>query len=220
MFKIAPSLMVTDLGEVGQDVRELDIAGVDQYHIDIMDGHFVPNFTLGPDFVKKVDTLTDTPLDIHLMVEEPERFIEMFNDAGADMISIHAEATNNLEGTLHKIQEMGMKAGVALNPATPLSVLEYIYPVIDYVLIMTVNPGFAGQKFIPAMYQKIADLKKIINEKELSIKIEVDGNLGSQTIPECVKNGAQWFVGGTSSVYQKGHTLRENVQATKKLFID
>ncbi|KZU93377.1 ribulose-phosphate 3-epimerase [Pediococcus acidilactici] len=219
MYKVAPSLMVTDLSRVGEDIKELDNAGVEQYHIDIMDGHFVPNFTLGPDFVKKINELTNTPLDLHLMIENPENFIDMFYEAGADMISIHAEATNNLEGTLQKIQKLGMKAGVAINPATPLSVLDYIYPVIDYVLVMTVNPGFAGQKFIPAMYQKIADLRQIIDSKGMNIDIEVDGNLGAQTIPGCVNNGAEWFVGGTSSVYQKDHSLTKNVAAVRQLLI-
>lgn len=219
MYKVAPSLMVTDLSRVGEDIKELDNAGVEQYHIDIMDGHFVPNFTLGPDFVKKVNELTNTPLDLHLMIENPENYIDMFYEAGADMISIHAEATNNLEGTLQKIQKLGMKAGVAINPATPLSVLDYVYPVIDYVLVMTVNPGFAGQKFIPAMYQKIADLRHIIDSKGMNIDIEVDGNLGSQTIPGCVNSGAEWFVGGTSSVYQKDHSLIENVAAVRQLLI-
>ena len=219
MYKVAPSLMVTDLSRVGEDIKELDNAGVEQYHIDIMDGHFVPNFTLGPDFVKKINELTNTPLDLHLMIENPENFIDMFYEAGADMISIHAEATNNLEGTLQKIQKLGMKAGVAINPATPLSVLDYIYPVIDYVLVMTVNPGFAGQKFIPAMYQKIADLRQIIDSKGMNIDIEVDGNLGAQTIPGCVNNGAEWFVGGTSSVYQKDHSLAKNVAAVRQLLI-
>lgn len=219
MYKVAPSLMVTDLSRVGEDIKELDNAGVEQYHIDIMDGHFVPNFTLGPDFVKKINELTNTPLDLHLMIENPENFINMFYEAGADMISIHAEATNNLEGTLQKIQKLGMKAGVAINPATPLSALDYIYPVIDYVLVMTVNPGFAGQKFIPAMYQKIADLRQIIDSKGMNIDIEVDGNLGAQTIPGCVNNGAEWFVGGTSSVYQKDHSLTKNVAAVRQLLI-
>lgn len=219
MYKVAPSLMVTDLSRVGEDIKELDNAGVEQYHIDIMDGHFVPNFTLGPDFVKKVNELTNTPLDLHLMIENPENYIDMFYEAGADMISIHAEATNNLEGTLQKIQKLGMKAGVAINPATPLSVLDYVYPVIDYVLVMTVNPGFAGQKFIPAMYQKITDLRHIIDSKGMNIDIEVDGNLGSQTIPGCVNSGAEWFVGGTSSVYQKDHSLTENVAAVRQLLI-
>ncbi|WEA52066.1 ribulose-phosphate 3-epimerase [Weissella paramesenteroides] len=219
MYKVAPSLMVTDLSRVGEDIKELDNAGVEQYHIDIMDGHFVPNFTLGPDFVKKVNELTNTPLDLHLMIENPENYIDMFYEAGADMISIHAEATNNLEGTLQKIQKLGMKAGVAINPATPLSVLDYVYPVIDYVLVMTVNPGFAGQKFISAMYQKITDLRHIIDSKGMNIDIEVDGNLGSQTIPGCVNSGAEWFVGGTSSVYQKDHSLTENVAAVRQLLI-
>lgn len=219
MFKIAPSLMCTNLGNVAKDLAELDQAGVDFYHIDIMDGRFVPNFTLGVDFVKKVRSLTTTPLDIHLMTEEPEKFIELFHDAGADMIAIHAEATKNLQGTLTKIQSLGMKAGVAINPSTPLDVLNYVYDVTDYVILMTVNPGFAGQKFIPAMYQKIGELKKEITARNLNIEIEVDGNIGAATIPGCIEKGATSFIGGSSAIYNPNFTLAENVANTRKLLV-
>src|SRR5699024_6979996 len=178
MLKIAPSLMCTDLGNVEKDIKELDEAGIDLYHIDIMDGTFVPNFTLGPDFVKTVRELSDKPLDIDIMAEKPERFIDLFHQAGSDMIAIHAETTNNLQGTLTKIQDLGMQAGVAINPSTPLDVLDYVYNVIDYVVIMTVNPGFAGQTFIPEMYDKIANLKAEITNRNLNIEIMVDGNIG------------------------------------------
>ncbi|UQS82227.1 ribulose-phosphate 3-epimerase [Bombilactobacillus folatiphilus] len=214
--KIAPSLMCTDLGHVARDVQALDAAGVDYYHIDIMDGSFVPNFTLGPDFIQAVRKLTNKPLDIHTMVQQPERFVDLFQQAGADMMSIHAEATMNLQGTLTQIKACGMQAGVAINPATPLSVLDYVLPVADYVVLMTVNPGFAGQKFIPEMYQKIAQLKQKITDLHLTTKIEVDGNLGAQTIPQCVKAGADWFVGGTSSVYRARASLADNVAQTRQ----
>lgn len=217
MLKIAPSLMCTDLGNVEKDIKELDEAGIDLYHIDIMDGTFVPNFTLGPDFVKTVRELTDKPLDIHIMAEKPERFIDLFHQAGSDMIAIHAETTNNLQGTLTKIQDLGMKAGVAINPSTPLDVLDYVYNVIDYVVIMTVNPGFAGQTFIPEMYDKIANLKAEITKRNLNIEIMVDGNIGKDTIPKSKEKGATIFVGGTSSVYKSGLSLTENVKNTRNL---
>lgn len=217
MKKIAPSLMCTDLGNVENDIKQLDEANVDFYHIDIMDGQFVSNFTLGPDFVKTVRNLTKKPLDVHIMSFKPESFINLFHEAGADMISIHVEATNNLQGTLKKIQDLGMKAGVAINPSTPLSTLDYVYDVIDYVTLMTVNPGFAGQTFIPSMYGKIAELKAKIQEKNPNIKIEVDGNIGATTIPNCVKAGADWFIGGTSAIYKKDDSLYNNVQKTKEL---
>lgn len=217
MFKIAPSLMCTDLGNVERDIKELDDAGVDFYHIDIMDGTFVPNFTLGPDFVRAVRKLTDKPIDIHIMAEKPERFIDLFHEAGSDMIAVHAETTNNLQGTLARIQELGMKAGVAINPSTPLDVLEYVYSVTDYVVVMTVNPGFAGQTFIPEMYDKIADLNAKITKRNLNIEIMVDGNIGKDTIPKSKENGATSFVGGTSSVYKSGLSLTENVKNTRNL---
>ncbi|WP_159721501.1 ribulose-phosphate 3-epimerase [Enterococcus sp. CSURQ0835] len=217
MLQIGPSLMCTDLGNVKGDLKELDAAGVDFYHIDIMDGIFVNNFTLGPDFVQKVRDLTEKPLDIHLMVENPERFIDLFHQVGSDMIAIHAEATRNLQGTLTKIKSLGMKAGVAINPSTPLDVLDYVYSVTDYVVLMTVNPGFAGQKFIPDMYEKIAQLKAEIDKRGLQIEIEVDGNIGAATIPQCIAQGATRFIGGSSSIYNPKFTLTDNVKATKEL---
>lgn len=217
MNKLGPSLMCTDLGNVEQDIKELDNAEVDFYHIDVMDGIFVPNFGLNPDFVKRVREITEKPLDVHLMVKEPSRYIDTFAEAGADMISIHAEATTNLQGDLAKIQAHGLKAGVAINPATSLDILEYVYDVTDYVVVMTVNPGFAGQKFIPAVYDKIQQLRDQIKKRELKIDIQVDGNIGEYTIPKCKDNGATMYIGGSSAVYNSTGTLKENVQKTKQL---
>ncbi|MET2028483.1 ribulose-phosphate 3-epimerase [Enterococcus faecium] len=219
MNKLGPSLMCTDLGNVEQDIKELDNAAVDFYHIDVMDGVFVPNFGLNIDFVKRVREITEKPLDVHLMVTDPSRYIDTFAEAGADMISIHAEATTNLQGDLARIQAHGLKAGVAINPATTLDVLEYVYDVTDYVVVMTVNPGFAGQKFIPAIYDKIQELSDQIKKRGLKIEIQVDGNIGENTIPKCKDNGATMYIGGSSAVYNSAGTLEENVKKTKQLLV-
>ncbi|WP_285806313.1 ribulose-phosphate 3-epimerase [Rossellomorea marisflavi] len=218
MCKLGPSLMCADLGNLERDIRSLDHADVDFYHIDVMDGKFAPNFTLGPDFVKTVRKITDKPLDIHLMIEEPERYIDLFADCGVEMISVHQESTPNLQRTLSQIQSKGIKAGVAVNPATPLDFLDYVFDVTDYVVLMTVNPGFAGQKFLPAMYEKIKNLKQKIDQYDRDIEIQVDGNIGEATIPGCRENGASMYVLGTSAVFNSNHTLQENVENTRKLF--
>lgn len=217
MRKIGASLMCTNLMNVERDIKELDEAGIDFYHIDVMDGQFVNNFALSPDFVKQLKTITNTDIDVHIMAENCERFIDMFADAGADMISIHVESTNHLQAALSKIKERGLKAGVVLNPATPLNVLDYVLDLIDYVCIMTVNPGFAGQKFIPTMYEKIKAVNEIIQKSSYDIKIEVDGNIGEHTILQCMANGASLFVGGTSAIYKKTGTLAQNVAIVKEL---
>ncbi|MFC4387869.1 MULTISPECIES: ribulose-phosphate 3-epimerase [Gracilibacillus] len=219
MSKLGPSLMCADLGNIERDIKALDDAGVDFYHIDIMDGRFVPNFTLGPDFVKKVRSLTKTPIDVHLMIQQPELYIDLFADAGADMISIHQESTENLQRALTEIKSKGLKAGVAINPATSLEFIDYVYDVIDYVVVMTVNPGFAGQKFITTMYDKIAKLHSKIEELGRPIEIQVDGNIGPNTIPKCHESGADMYVLGTSAVFNSENSLKENVKNTRKLFI-
>lgn len=218
MYKLGPSLMCADLGNLEQNIKELDKAGVDFYHIDIMDGKFVPNFTLGPDFVKTVRRLTNTPLDIHLMIEEPEKHIDLFADCGVDMISVHQESTQNLHSLLSTIKKHGIKAGVAINPGTSLEFLDYVYDLLDYIVVMTVNPGFAGQKFIPTMYEKIAKVNERIKKYNRNIEIQVDGNIGENTIPKCKDNGATMYVLGTSAVFNHHHTLEENVALTRNLF--
>lgn len=183
----------------------------------MMDGKFVPNFTLGQDFVRAVRRMTNTVIDVHLMIEQPERYIDLFADAGADMISIHQESTVNLYSTLEKIRNKGIKAGVAINPSTTFEFLEYVYDLTDYVVVMTVNPGFAGQKFIPAMYNKINKLNRKIKEYNRNIKIQVDGNIGAETLPKCKENGAAMYVLGTSAVFNNQSTLKENILNTRRL---
>lgn len=207
MTAIGPSLMCADMGTLKESVTRLDRAEVDFFHFDVMDGKFVPNFTMGPDMIKSLRPYTDKPFDAHLMIEEPERYIDMFADAGCDMISVHAEAATHLQRTLQKIKDRGIKAGVALNPATSLDHLDYIWDQIDYVVIMTVNPGFAGQKFIPATYQKISRLSEFIANTGKKIDIQVDGNISYEVIPEVVERGAEMLVCGTSCLFKKDESL-------------
>lgn len=218
MALIGPSLMCADWGNLKENVLMLERGGVDFYHFDIMDGNFVPNFTMGSDLVKALRSYTSKPFDIHLMVEEPERYIDMFANAGANWISVHAESKVHLQRALQQIRAHGMKAGVALNPSTPLSFLEYVLDDIDYVCLMTVNPGFASQKFIPGMFRKIADLKEMIDASSFNIEIQVDGNIGYEVIPHVMELGASLLVCGTSSLFRSDHL--EQAAIDLKAFVD
>jgi ribulose-phosphate 3-epimerase len=212
MAKIGPSLMCGDMGNLEDSIKRLDSGKVDFYHFDIMDGSFVPNFTMGPDMIKTLRSKTNTLFDVHLMVKEPERYIDLFADTGADMISVHAEATVHLQRTLQAIRNRGLKAGVALNPSTPLNVLDYVWDTVDYVVLMTVNPGFAGQKFIPLTFEKIAQVKEIITQKGYPIEIQVDGNISYDTIPKVLEKGADMLVCGTSSLFKKDKSLEQALE--------
>ncbi|GGD80078.1 ribulose-phosphate 3-epimerase [Paenibacillus nasutitermitis] len=217
MGKIGPSLMCADLGRLLENIHLLDQAEVDFYHFDIMDGNFVPNIALGPDLLRALRPHTDKPFDAHLMVEEPERFIELIAEAGADMISIHSESKVHLQRALQRIRSYGLKAGVALNPSTPLCMLDYVMDCMDYVCVMTVNPGFAGQKFIPSTLRKIKDLRQKIDRENPDISIEVDGNISNAIIPEVISNGAEMLVCGTSSIFIPGQPLEHSVRQVKAL---
>jgi len=210
--KISASLMCADLCNLERDVRALEEAGVDWLHFDIMDGQFVPNITLGADVVRAVRQITDLPLDVHLMVEQPERYIAEFVDAGSDIVAIHVEATRHVRTALRAIRDAGAQAGLCLNPATHLDRVEYAADLLDMLVVMTVDPGFAGQKLIPAILAKIADVRELLQTRGLEAEIQVDGNVSFEHAPKMVTQGATCLVAGTSSVFHKDLTIAEGIR--------
>ncbi len=198
MKKIAPSLLSADFMRLGEEIRAAETAGVDMLHIDIMDGHFVPNITIGPFVVEAIRKATCLPLDVHLMIEEPDRYIADFIRAGADYLTVHLEASVHLHRTVHWIKESGTKAGVSLNPATPIWSLDHILTDLDLVLLMSVNPGFGGQGFIPQVLGKIKTLKDLLKERDLSVPIEVDGGIKYDNAREVADAGADILVMGSA----------------------
>lgn len=198
MIKIAPSILSADFARLGDEIKAIDAGGADYVHVDVMDGHFVPNITIGPLIVAAIRPVTDLPLDVHLMIENPDQYIPEFAKAGADIIVVHAEATNHLHRTVQLIKSLGKKAGVSLNPATPLSVLEMILPDIDLALLMTVNPGFGGQSFIENCLPKITELRRMIDRLGLPIELEVDGGVKVDNIEQIAVAGADVFVAGSA----------------------
>ncbi|KPU28266.1 ribulose-phosphate 3-epimerase [Caloranaerobacter sp. TR13] len=215
MVKIAPSILSADFSRLGQEIKKAEEGGADLIHLDVMDGKFVPNITIGPPVIKYLRKVTKLPFDVHLMIEEPERYIKEFVDSGADIITVHQEATVHLHRTIQQIKSYGIKAGVALNPSTPLSTIEYIIEDIDMVLIMTVNPGFGGQKFISNMETKITKLRDLINKKNLNIDIEVDGGIKLENADKAVKCGANILVAG-SAVF-KSDDIVETIRKFKQV---
>jgi ribulose-phosphate 3-epimerase len=197
-YLIAPSILSADFSRLGEEVRAVTAAGADIIHVDVMDGHFVPNITIGPLVVKAVRQVTDLPLDVHLMIERPDRYLEAFAAAGADWLTVHVEVDHHLHRTVHRIKELGKRAGVVLNPATPLAMVEPILADVDLVMLMSVNPGFGGQSFIPAALSRIRQLKAMIDERGLQTGIEVDGGISPETLPEVVAAGANIFVAGSA----------------------
>lgn len=200
MVKIAPSILSADFSKLENEIKKVEQAGADLLHIDIMDGHFVPNLTFGPPVVSSIRKVSKLPFDVHLMINNPDAFLSEFVRAGADMITIHAETAPHLHRLLQTIKDYGIRSGIALNPATSISVVEEVLDMTDMVLIMSVNPGFGGQKFIPSSISKIARLKKMIEDRRLNIDIEVDGGINQQNAQPAIQAGANILVAG-SAVY-------------------
>lgn len=215
MVQLAPSILSADFAKIEEAVKMAEEAGADLIHIDIMDGHFVPNLTFGPQLVASLREKTSLPLDVHLMVETPRSFIPLFHQAGADWISIHLEASAHLHKDITLIKELNRKAGLALNPATPIHLMNDILRELDYVLLMTVNPGWGGQKFIPFCHSKISQLKSWINGQKLKIPIEIDGGVNLENMKELIKDGVDIFVAGSSIFSQKNP--RETIIKMKEL---
>ncbi|KJD52613.1 ribulose-phosphate 3-epimerase, partial [Bacillus amyloliquefaciens] len=203
MVYVAPSILSADFARLGEEIRDVEQGGADFIHIDVMDGHFVPNLTIGPLVVEAVRPITELPLDVHLMIEAPDRYIPAFAKAGADILSVHVEACPHLHRTIQLIKEQGVKAGVVLNPHTPVRQIEHVLEDLDLVLLMTVNPGFGGQSFISSVLPKIRQVKEMAEQKGLAdLLIEVDGGVNKMTARQCIEAGANLLVAG-SAVYNE-----------------
>ena len=208
-IKISPSILSADFSILGDEIKNLEKAGADLIHIDVMDGHFVPNITMGPPIIKQIRNCTKLPFDVHLMISPVEKYIKAFADAGSDIITLHPEATDNLKRAVQTVKSFGKKAGVSLNPKTPISALMDVINDIDLILIMSVNPGFAGQSFMGEVLPKVTELRKMINDKKLKIDIEIDGGINFETAALAVKAGANILVSGTTIF---SGSLKDNIQ--------
>lgn len=212
-IKIAPSVMCADFGHLESEIQKLERGGARLFHFDIMDGMFVPNFTLGPDIINMIRKKTRIALDVHLMIYHPERYIETFVNAGSDIVCVHAESTVHLDRLLQIIRNHRVKSAVALNPATPVSAIKYVLDKLDMILIMAVNPGFAGQQFIPGTVEKVKELRSLLAARGFyNVEIEVDGCINDHTIARLLEAGANVFVGGTAGVFIKGKNISETLR--------
>ncbi|TRZ35696.1 ribulose-phosphate 3-epimerase [Niallia circulans] len=197
MVKIAPSILSADFAKLGEEIKDVERGGADYIHVDVMDGHFVPNITIGPLIVSAIRPITTLPLDVHLMIENPDQYIPAFAKAGADIITVHAEACPHLHRTLQLIKEHGVKPGVVLNPSTPVEMIKHVIEDVEMVLLMTVNPGFGGQAFIPSVLPKITEVRKLADQFNPGLEIEVDGGVNEQTAMLCKEAGANVLVAGS-----------------------
>ena len=213
---VAPSIMCADLCNLESDVKALESIGVDLLHFDLMDAHFVPNMPIGLELLSQLRPKTDCPYDVHLMVEDNDFFISKLSEIGVQQITVHAESALHLDRTLGLIRDCGIKAGLALNPATPIGAINYVLDRIDYILIMTVNPGFAGQSMVPSALQKITDCQTFLQQRDVSLPIEVDGNVSFENIPKMVGAGANILVAGSSSIFNRYGSLSENAECVRE----
>ncbi|HET7185813.1 MAG TPA: ribulose-phosphate 3-epimerase [Terriglobales bacterium] len=218
MIELAPSILSADFAHLAEQVHAAGEGGASLLHVDVMDGHFVPNITIGPPVVKSLRKATNLPLDCHLMIEDPDQYIPAFADSGADWISVHQEACIHLNRTLELIKSHGCRAGVVINPATPVSTLAEVFDIVDFILVMSVNPGFGGQKFLPSSLPKIARLAAVRSERRLDFRIEVDGGIAMDTVQQVVRSGAEVLVAG-NAVFGSGDP-KSNAQSLLKMAMD